>query len=139
MSPFLTHHLELTSEEYIFVVKFQVPFLSSHPISLLLCPCTCSSLTRSQRGHERLRPVLPTAAGASPSPWLPTGFLFPSHTAPPLPQAFVTVLSTAWPGSDACIPPRPGTQRSSSLFVSFCLWYSIQLSGHAQMLCSWPS
>lgn len=139
MSLFLTHHLELTPEKYIFG-HIPSPFLNSYPISLLLCPCTCSSLVGSQRGHERLRPALPTAAGASPGPGSPPAPCVPSHTALPVPQAFtVTVLSTAWPGSDACIPPRPGTQRSSSLFVSFCLWYSIQLSGHAQMLCSWPS
>lgn len=70
MSLFLTHHLELTPEKYIFG-HIPSPFLNSYPISLLLCPCTCSSLVGSQRGHERLRPALPTAAGASPGPGSP--------------------------------------------------------------------
>lgn len=43
VSLFLTHHLELTPEKYIFVVTFQVPLCPLTPFPLLLCPCTCSS------------------------------------------------------------------------------------------------
>lgn len=58
----------------LFVLSPHFPSFVSLSLQLLI---------RSQRGHECLRPVLPAAAGASPSPWLPTGFSSPlAHCTP---------------------------------------------------------
>lgn len=117
MSLFPTHHLKLTPEEYIFCRQIPSPFLSSHPISLLLCPCARSSLIRSQRGHERLRPVLPSAAGASPGPWLPAGLLRPlAHRTPSAPGARHSAQhSLAWV---RCL--HSSSPWDPALFLSFC-------------------
>lgn len=134
MSLFLTRHVELTPEEYIFCGHIPSPFLSSHPISLLLCPCTCSSLIRSQRGHERLRPALRWQQERFPGPGSPLASCVPSHTAPPLPQAFVTLLSTAWPGSDAAFLLALGPS-ALPLFL-FPFVYGTQSSSRAMRKCS---
>lgn len=46
---FLTHHLELTPEEYIFVVVFQVPFCLLTPFPFFCVPFLAALDTEPKR------------------------------------------------------------------------------------------
>lgn len=138
MSLLLTRQLDLSPEEYISVVILPVPFCPLTLFPFFRVPGLAAPWYGASGAVSTSAPCSHPRQGGVPSPWFPTS-LSPRTPRPLCLRAFVTALSTAQPGSDASVPPRRGTQRSPSLFVSFCLCHSIQLSGHAQMLCSRPT